>query len=389
MSENIASASLTSLFYAFEEADGTIDASAVFKPIRLNEGGNTLAFQATRIASEESRGDRHRTADRRGSFSVQGELTGQLAAGALDDFFLAGFCGVDWASRVTKTATDFGVLVNTATPDGIIQGAAMAYVAGDIIAVSGFANAANNGKFRVATASATELTVTALDGGEPGLVNEAAGESVTIATQQRLITGVERRTMAILERHTDVNVDYLYTGVEVNTVTISGVAQEKYVVAFGVLGRNQEELAAIPGGWTFDAATTSDFMTALDGLLLVAGEDFGIATEYTAAINNGIEQKYAIARPSSIASSIAPITAEGSLSAYFRDALFYRRFLTDVDTVILLEATDGASGYRIGVPRGKFVEGSKQAVGTDVIVALSYSAGYDQTANSELYLERY
>lgn len=383
----IASAALTELWYVFEEANGDLPASPVWKPIRYNEGGNTLAFSATRIASEEVRGDRHRTADRRGSFSVQGELTAQLCAGSMDDFLLAGFHGASWAARATITATT----ISAAAADDSFSdsGSGFAFIAGDVVTVSGFATGGNNGKFRVVTATTAKITVTALDGTAAGLVIEAATPSVTIAAQQQVKTGTSRRTMAILERHTDVSIDYIYRGVEVNTVTISGVAQEKWSLAFGLLGTTQTELASLPAGSTFGTPTTSDFMTALEGRVLVAGVDFGLATEFTAAINNGIEQKYAIARPSSIASAIAPIVADGSLSAYFEDESLYNRLLNDTDTVLLLEATDGAAGYIIRIPSGKFVEGSKQAVGTDVIVAMSYSAGYDSTADSEIVLERY
>lgn len=384
---NIASAGLTELWYVFEEPDGSIPANPEWKPIRYNEGGNTLAFNATRIASEENRGDRHRTADRRGTFSVAGDLTAQLCAGSLDDFFLAGFCSAAWTPRATIT----GTTISAAASDDSFNdsGSGFTFVPGDIVTVSGFTDPDNNGKFRVVTATTAKITVTKLDGTAANLDDEAATPSVTIAAQSQLKVGTTRRTMAVLERHTDVSVDYLYRGVEVNTVTISGVAQEKWVVTFGVLGLSQEELAALPAGSTFASPTTSDFMTALDGLFLVDGSDFGIATEFTASINNGIEQKYAVARRSAIASVISPVVAEGSVSAYFEDETFYNRLLNDTDTVLSLEATDGESGYRIIQPRAKFVEGSKQAVGTDIIVALTYSAGYDSTAGTETILERY
>ena len=382
----IASSALTELWYVFEESNGDIPASPVWKPIRYNEGGNTLTFNATRISSEEVRGDRHRTADRRGAFSVEGELSGQLCAGSLDDFLLAGFHGASWAPRATITA----ITISAAATDDSFNdsGTGFAFVAGDVVTVSGFVTTANNGKFRVVTATTAKITVTNLDGtAATGIADEAATPSVTIAAQDRLVTGTTRRTMAILERHTDVTIDYIYRGVEVNTLSLAGVAQEKWALTFGLLGTSQAELAALPAGSTFDSVTTSDFMTALEGRVLVAGADFGICTEYTASINNGIEQKYAIARPSSIASSISPIVADGTMSAYFEDEAFYNRLIDDTDTALLLEATDGESGYIITVPTAKFVEGSKQSVGTDVIVAVTYSAGYETV--SEIIMERY
>lgn len=383
----IASSALTQLWYVFEEANGDLPSNPEWQPIRYNEGGNTLTFAATRISSEEVRGDRHRTADRRGTFSTEGELTTQLCAGALDDFMLAAMCSSAWTPKATITAT---TLSAAASDDSFNDsGNGFTFVAGDVVTVSGFSESANNGKFRVATAAAGKITVTALDGTAADLVDDAAGDSVTIASQSQLKVGTTRRTMAILERHTDVSIDYIYRGVEVNTMTISGVAQEKWVLSFGLLGTTQTELAALPSGSTFATPTTSDFMTALDGDVVVAGSDFAICTEFTASINNGIEQKYAVAESSAIATAISPVTADGTMSAYFEDETFYNRLLNDTSTTIKVEATDGASGYIITQPAAKFVEGTKQAVGTDVIVALTYSAGYDATTATETILERY
>nr|WP_024308498.1 phage tail tube protein [Pseudomonas sp. P818] len=54
------------------------------------------------------------------------------------------------------------------------------FAVGHIITVSGFATAANNGKFKIATLSAGSMTVTDIYGNAVTLVNESAGPSVTI-----------------------------------------------------------------------------------------------------------------------------------------------------------------------------------------------------------------
>lgn len=57
------------------------------------------------------------------------------------------------------------------------------FLAGQIITVAGFTTAANNGKFKIATAAAGKLTVTDLDGNPVTLVDEAAGDAVTITME--------------------------------------------------------------------------------------------------------------------------------------------------------------------------------------------------------------
>lgn len=379
----IASASVVSLYYVAEVA-GAIPASPAWKPIRYKTGGNSLAYNAERITSEEVRGDRHKTADRRGTFSAAGDISAQLAYGALDDLLEAGFCGT-WAAATPVTNAG----ISAANADSSFNSAAtFTQVAGDLIKVSGFVAGANNGLFRVVTATASKLTVVSIEGLPVVLVTVSAGPAITVTAQSKLITGTTRRTFAILERHTDLGIDYLYRGMEVDKIALSGKAGEKWDVTFSLLGTSQEQLIALPGGSTFVAATTTDFMTALDGSLDIAGTEFGFCTEYTASVANGIAQKFVVGSKNSVASVIDTITADGTVVAFFDSAAFYNRFLNDTHATMSLVATDAVSAYRLKTPDASYVSGSKQSSGTDVIVNLTYSAGYNLAANSEFVLER-
>ena len=379
----IASASVVSLYYVAEVA-GAIPASPAWKPIRYKTGGNSLAYNAERITSEEVRGDRHRTADRRGTFSAAGDISCQLAYSALDDLLEAGFCGT-WAAG--STLTNAGI--SAASADSSFNSTALfTQSAGDIIKVSGFVAGANNGLFRVVTATTSKLTVVSIEGLPVTLVTVVAGPAITIVGQSKLITGQTRRTFAILERHTDLGIDYLYRGMEVDKIALSGKASEKWDVTFSLLGTSQEQLLSLPAGSTFAAATTTDFMTALDGSMDIAGTEFGFCTEYTASVANGIAQKFVVGSKNSVASVIDTITADGTVVAFFDSAAFYNRFLNDTHATMALIATDGTSAYRLKTPDATYVSGSKQSSGTDVIVNLTYSAGYNVTANSEFVLER-
>lgn len=379
----IASASVVSLFYVMEVA-GAIPVSPVWKPIRYKTGGNSLAYNAERISSEEVRGDRHRTGDRRGTFSAAGDLSCQLAYGALDDLLEAGFCGTWTAATPVVNAG-----ISASSVDSSFNSAALfTQAAGDIIKVSGFVAPANNGLFRVVTATTSKLTVVSIEGLPVVLVTVVAGPAITITAQSKLITGITRRTFAILERHTDLGIDYLYRGMEVDKVAISGKAAEKWDVTFSLLGTSQEQLMTLPAGSTFQAATTTDFMTALDGSLDIDGTEFGFCTEYSANVANGIAQKFVVGSKNSVATVIDTITADGAVVAFFDSAAFYNRFLNDTKASMSLVATDATSAYRLKTPDASFVGGSKQSSGTDVIVNLTYSAGFNLALNTEFVLER-
>jgi hypothetical protein len=109
-------------------------------------------------------------------------LKGQGAAGQLPEFHdLLEACGLDGTANVaTQTATTFSINGGTGVLSDSANGLAVNTV-GTAIFISGFANAANNGAFRVGVSAAGSLTLTREDGSAPNLVTEAAGPSVTIS----------------------------------------------------------------------------------------------------------------------------------------------------------------------------------------------------------------
>lgn len=96
-------------------------------------------------------------------------------------------CGVkEIITRTDITDTDIAAVASTGKITSVAADITPLTV-GTHIYVSGFATAANNGEFLVSAVGSGEITVTKVDGSAHGLVDEAAGASVTIS---RGIAGV-------------------------------------------------------------------------------------------------------------------------------------------------------------------------------------------------------
>lgn len=211
-------------------------------------------------------------------------------------------------------------------------------------------------------------------------------------TTDVLKTGTTRRTFAILKRYLDIGVDILYRGCEVNQLKLAFPLQEKITAVFSMLGKSEEDYT-VPAGATFDTATTSDFMTTLDGSLSITGAGFSSATDMNITLSNNMAQKYALFGSAAYANKIGMIDFTGDLSAYIEDDTLKGKFRNDTDTpfsVVMTDKATGGNSYTLALPKGRFTSVSADNFsGDDLgIQQLQYRALYDTTALSEASLTR-
>jgi hypothetical protein len=332
------------------------------------------------------------------------------------------------------------------------------FLATHIITVAGFTEAANNGKFKIATAAAGKLTLTDVDGNPVTLVDEAAGDSVTITMEgsipgnpvfkpirfvseglspninqiesaeinqarQRapsrggtystqgeiaaevsfgsfddlieaamqgtwtgdvLIIGSTERSFAILERHTDIGVDYIYRGSRVATMNISAPLGDKAGITFGILG-TKAEAYTVPGGATFSPATTSDMMVTTNGSFAEDGAPIAYATEWSVTLDNGMEAAFSLFQREAycISNGIASVT--GSMSAYLKDGSLWAKVLNEAETDHVVVLEEGADSYTIELPKVRYTQGQKQVSGPGAVIPqYTISAGYDGTTSMRI-----
>lgn len=329
------------------------------------------------------------------------------------------------------------------------------FAVGHIIEVSGFATAANNGKFKIATVADGAMTVTDVNGGAVTLVNEAAGETVTIsqsggipanpefkpvrfATQgltpnvnqiesaemnpsrqrppsrggtysvageiaaevsfgsfsdlieaalqgawasNELIVGSTERSFAFLERHTDINVDYIYRGCKVGTMAISAPLGDKAGITFNILGKGAAKYT-VPAGATFAAATTTDMMVTTNGSFTEGGTAIAYATEWSGTIDNGMEASFALFSREAYCISNGVATVSGSMSAYLKDEVLWGKVLDEAETSHVIVLQEGSDSYTIEVPKVRYVQGQKQVGGPGAVIPqYTWSGGYDGTTS--------
>lgn len=332
------------------------------------------------------------------------------------------------------------------------------FAVGHIIEVSGFTTAANNGKFKVATVVAGSMTVTDIYGNAVTLVDEAAGDTVTITqeggipanpefkpirfvseglspninqiesneinqarqrapsrggtysvageiaaevsfasfddlieaamqgtwTADVLNIGSTERSFAILERHTDINEDYVYRGCRVATMNIAAPLGDKATITFGMIGTKAEEYT-VPVGATFAAATTSDMMVTTNGSMTEDGDAITYATEWNATLDNGMEAAFSLFQREAYCVTNGIASVSGTMSAYLKDGTLWAKVLNETETNHVVVLEEGADSYTIELPKLRYTQGQKQVSGPGAVIPqYTFSAGYDGTTTMSI-----
>jgi len=376
-----------------EATYGTTPDTPAFKAIRYT--GTTLGLSKEALQSEEIRDDRQIADFRHGAYSCAGDINAELSYGSFDDILEAVLLGT-WAPRATKTATT----ISAAAADNSFNDSGLGFVAagflvGDEVVVSGFTgDVANNLASGVVTAlTAGKMTIGGADGNV--IVDDAAGESVTIATVEgRLKAGVTRRSFTVERYFGDIlTADkpyHRFTGVEFNTLALSITANAMVTAVFGVLGQNMTTAENQVAGATYPAATTTSPLDSFTGVLEEAGVPIAVITEITLNVENGLEARYVVGSKASIRPSVGRSNCSGQITAYFENSLLLDKFINETESSIVFELPDGAGNkYTVTLPRIKYNGGQPDVEGEGPItLAMPFQALLDSTTGTNIIIDR-
>lgn len=241
--------------------------------------------------------------------------------------------------------------------------------------------ASRGGTYSVAGDIAVELSFSSFDD-----LIQAAMQGTWTANVLKI--GKVERSFAILERHTDIGVDYVYHGCRVSTMAISSPLNAPVGVTFSMMGTKAEKYT-VPVGSTYLPATATDIMITTNLALTEGGVSVAYATEWSVSLDNGMEALFALGSREAfdISNGVAKVT--GSMSAYLVDAVLWDKVLNETVTSHVIEFTEGADSYTLELPKVRYTQGQKQTSGPGAIIPqYTVSAGYDDVLATTMMITR-
>ena len=377
--------------YAVAEVDyGVTPANPEFKTIRHT--GTNIGLTKQTMISEELRPDRQITDFRHGNKQTGGDIMAELSYGSYDDFLQAVLLGA-WAA---KAAPYTAGTISAAAADNSINDSANGLpilTPGDKVTVAGFSGTAgNNQNATVVTSTAAKMVLATAT----PLVNDAAGENVTVTTRTQVLkAGVTRRSFSVLRHFSDLAAGakayHLFTGVELAKLALSVGVNAIIKPTFSVVGKDFPAPSDnAPAGSTYVAANANSVMDSFSGSLKEGGTEIGIVTELSLTLENGIEPRFVIGSDTTIRPSIGRSNLTGQLTAYFEDEDLLTKFLNETESSLVFNTEDlSGNGYRWTLPRVKYNGGQPDTQGQGAItLSMPFQALFDTSAASNIVLEK-
>lgn len=370
---------------------GTTPANPAFVAVRHT--GTNLALSKSTAISEELRPDRQIADFRHMNRQTGGDIMGELSYGSYDSFLEAVLLGT-WAA---KAAPYTAGTISAAASDNSINDSANGLpllTAGDKVTIAGFTGTVGNNRAKavVVSSTASKLVIS----GGAALVDDAAGEAVTITTLTEVLkAGVTRRSFSMLRHFGDLleaaNPFHLFTGVELNKFSLTVAANAIVKVVFGTIGKDFGAPAGTaPAGTTYTAANTNAPIDSFSGSIYEGGSEIAIVTELSATLENGIEPRFVVGSATTIKPSIGRSNANGQVTAYFEDSALLNKFRNETESSLRFTLGDLAgNALRITFPRIKYNGGQPDTQGQGAItLALPIQLLYDSATGSNILVER-
>ncbi len=373
-----------------EEVAWGVTPSAALTFFRLT--GESLEQPADTGQSAEIRADRQVADIIRTAVRAAGGLNWELSFGAPDDF-LEGWFMNDWPTTINITGTINVVAGNKFSTTGGAPSLAAVQV-GQWIKTAGFANAANNGYFKVtvkSTAGNHELTVT----GGTLVVESGTGDENLKGTC--LFPGSTFKSYSIEKQFQDSGLFDSFTGmvvggfglsVQTNTPAITG--------SFTFLGKKGADTQTVTIGTGGPvAAPIAAVMNPIDhvGQIYEAGVILaGDITNITLQGDNNLRARQAIRNVGAVGIGLGLISISGTLQAYFASRALLNKFRQFTETSLAIRFTDLAgNAYILDLEGVKFTAGPVTVPGQsqDVMVDLTFQAKVGATSGKMIGITRF
>lgn len=376
------------LSYVEETIFGTTPSGPpTLKDLRFTS--ESLHGEMSTVTSQEIRADRQVSDFIRNGLSAAGGINWELSYGVFDDFFQALLQSTNWTSPNTVTLTT----ISAAAADNSFNRSAgdwsAQFSAGQWLRASGFANAANNGVFKIVSVTATKIVVT---GGT--LVNESAGPSFTLLSASQITNGTTLKFFTIERQYTDLtNIFEVFRGMCFDQGSMAISADQIVTGGFTLIGKNALSGTATVGTGTNTAAPTNPVQNGIDNIVKVleGGGLFDIVSG-SWQLQNNLRARLQVGSLGAISIGSGTVNVTGQITAYFATNAILDKFLNFTASSLAFVHRDALGNiYVVEFPRVKYSSGQRVAGGLnqDIIADLNFTAFRHETEGVTARITRF
>ena len=328
-------------------------------------GGNGVALRVTSesivasqptVTSNEMNSTRETTSIQQVGLEVTGSIATEMPYGGLDDF-------LDWLLYSSGWSAPAAAVTNTnisaAAADNSINSASSGFDtgwAGRWMKVSGFTATGNNGIVYVVSATTAKLVVSGIT-----LVNESAGQSVTVNASHRITNGTTQTSFTLEKAFTDLSNEFhVATGCVLDSGTFNFSLRNLVTANFNLRGAILDKYSSTQMG-TPTAAPTTDTINTRSHIakIFVGGRataNIASARDISITLTNNVRARENLAQTSAESMGAGQLAVSGSLQAYFTaSTAFFDIFRANTYTNLAIVMQDDAGNvYVVDIPSIKW-----------------------------------
>ena len=380
------------LAYIVETTYKTAVSGSNLQKIRFT--GEDLGQDTSSTRSAEIRDDRQTSDMIRTNIGASGTVNVELNLSTFSTWLASALMDSAWAAPLTGDAADIDISFATGNIITHATGFAETYIVGQWIKVSGAANAENNGYFKVSAYTSTQITVTHPSGGS-GMVNEAAGASVTIIQGAYIENGTTLDTYNIERTYGDLSSELeLLLGMAIDTMSIEISPENIITASFGFIGSSADSITSSNGSGYDEAGTTSPANAVEDVVSIQDNGTVRAATAFSLNLSNNLRSRMEIGTLGAVSLGAGKISVSGSMTSYYSSKAVLDKYIdwTDSNLAIILEDSESTpNGLIIYLPQVKYTNGRRVAGGenTDIMGAVDFEAYRDATEDITIRIARF
>ena len=325
---------------------------------------------------------------RHGVRSVEGSLEAELSPGTYSDFigsilaknFAAG--GATTGASITIAASGSFFTLTRAAGSWLTDG----FYVGNIIRLSGagFAPANVGNNLLIVGLTALVATVVVLSG-TTTLVAEgpiASANAAVVGKQSYVpLSGHTDDSYTVEQWFSDIAQSEVYTGLKPASIALSLPSTGLVTASLSFMGKNLEQTGTTQYFTSPAATNTEGIFAAVSGAVIVNGQPVGLITSMDLSISRNQEAANVVGSNFAADIFVGRISATGSLSVYFQDAVFRNYFDNEDKISIVVALTTGeekdAEAMSFTMGKVKINSGSK----TDAELGLTQSMDFQALQN--------
>ena len=206
-----------------------------------------------------------------------------------------------------------------------------------------------------------------------------------------LKAGTTRRYFSMLREYEDLPSDnfHLYDSCELNTFNMSVAPDAIVNVSFGIIGSGLNIGSAEPASSSYNAANTNRPFDSFSGVIQEGGSPIAVVTSLEMSLNNNLQPLFVVGSDTSIKPSIGSSDVSGTITVYFEDGSLLDKFISETASSLYFSLVQDGNTLEFTIPKLIYTGGQPDTASSGPItLTMPFTAGYDETEDTNLKIER-